>query len=98
MPCSPAMKHAGPEALDDLEPLVVAIRGLAGLKEKQRGVFYRKGRAFLHFHEDPAGLFCDVRLEPAEDFTRREVSTAAQRKALLAEVEAALDAEAPPRR
>ena len=90
------MKHAGPNALDELEPLVAAIRGLAGLK--QRGVFYRKGRAFLHFHEDPAGLFCDVRLEPGEDFTRREVSTAAQRKVLLAEVAAVLDAKALPRR
>lgn len=92
------MKHAGPDALDDLEPLVAAIRGLAGLKEKQRGVFYRKGRAFLHFHEDRAGLFCDVRLAPAEDFTRREVSTAAQREALLAEVKAVLDGDGPARR
>ena len=92
------MKHAGSDALDALEPLVAAIRGLAGLKETKRGVFYRGGRAFLHFHEDPAGLFCDVRLEPSEDFTRRQVSTAAQRAALLAEVSAALDAQASPRR
>lgn len=92
------MKHVGPDALDTLEPLVAAIRGLPGLKEKQRGVFYRKGRAFLHFHEDAAGLFCDVRLEAQADFTRRRVSTAAERTALLAEVEAALDADASPRR
>ncbi len=55
------MKHAGPAALDRLELLLVQIRTLPGLVEKSRGVFYRKGKAFLHFHEDPAGLFADVR-------------------------------------
>jgi hypothetical protein len=92
------MKHAGVEALDALESLVAAIRRLPGLKEKARGVFYRKGHAFLHFHEDPAGLFCDIRLAPEEDFTRRRVSTAAERKALLAEAKRALDAGALPGR
>lgn len=92
------MKHAGSQALDELEPLVAAIRALPGLKENKRGVFYRKGRAFLHFHEDPAGLFCDVRLDPEADFTRRRVSTAAERKTVLAQVKAVLDAEPPARR
>ena len=80
------MKHAGGDALDTLEPLIAALRGFESLKEKGRGVFYLKSRAFLHFHEDPAGLFCDVRLDPAADFERRRVSTAAERKRLLAEV------------
>lgn len=60
------MKHAGAAALDQLEPLLAAIRLLPGLTEKGRGVFYRRGRAFLHFHEDAAGLFADVRLTGAE--------------------------------
>jgi len=67
------MKHAGPEALDRLEPLIVRIRALPGLVEKQRGTFYRKSRAFLHFHEDPKGLFADIRLE-GEDFERIDVT------------------------
>ena len=67
------MKHAGPEALDRLEPLIARIRDLPGLVEKARGVFYRKSRAFLHFHEDPKGLFADVRLE-GEDFERIDVT------------------------
>ena len=29
--------------------------------EKKRGVFYFKSRAFLHFHEDPKGMFADIR-------------------------------------
>ncbi len=67
------MKHAGPEALDRLEPLIARIRGLPGLVEKQRGTFYRKSRAFLHFHEDPKGLFADIRIE-GEDFERIDVT------------------------
>ncbi len=67
------MKHAGPDALDRPEPLLARIRALPGLIEKGRGVFYRKSRAFLHFHEDPKGLFADIRLE-GEDFERIDVT------------------------
>jgi hypothetical protein len=67
------MKHAGPQALDRLEPLLARIRDLPGLVEKARGTFYRKSRAFLHFHEDPKGLFADIRVD-GEDFERIDVS------------------------
>ncbi len=33
------MRHATPEALDQLDELLEQLRGLAGLKEKKRGVF-----------------------------------------------------------
>ena len=79
------MKHAGASALDQLEPLLADMRALPGLKEKSRGVFYRGGKAFLHFHEDPAGLFADVRLA-GTDFDRFRVESAAERKAFLAAV------------
>lgn len=82
------MRHARPDALDQLDDLIVALRGLEGVKEKGRGVFYRGGKAFLHFHEDPAGLFCDVRL--SDDFERFRVSTSAERSAVLKRVRAAL--------
>ena len=85
------MRHAGPAALDALEPLLARLRALPGLKETARGVFYRKSRAFLHFHEDPAGLFADARLG-GEDFTRLAVSTDTDREELLRRVAAALDA------
>ncbi len=83
------MKHAGAAALDQLEPLLAAIRLLPGLTEKGRGVFYRKGRAFLHFHEDAAGLFADVRLTGA-DFDRFRVETGDERSAFLAWVSATI--------
>lgn len=64
------MKHAGPAALDALEPLLERIRATGVLKEKGRGIFYLKSRAFLHFHEDPKGLFADIRNAAGTDFDR----------------------------
>ena len=81
------MKHAGPAALDALEPLLERVRALPGLKEKARGTFYRSSRAFLHFHEDPAGLFADVRLS-GDDFTRMRVTDPAEQEALMRLLEA----------
>ena len=86
------MKHAGEQALDALEALLVALRPLPGMTEKKRGVFYRKSKAFLHFHEDPAGLFADLRAAEGDDFDRYEVSTEAQWEALVATVEQRLRA------
>jgi hypothetical protein len=78
------MKHAGPEALDQLEELLAALRELPGLREKSRGAFYRGSRAFLHFHEDPTGLFADVRF--GDDFERLNVTTTKEQHALLGRV------------
>ena len=83
------MRHARPAALDELEPVLVQLRALPELKEKSRGTFYKKSQAFLHFHEDPAGLFADVRLDGAE-FTRMRVSTKAGQRALMTAVKTAL--------
>ncbi len=55
------MKHAGPDALDRLEPVLAELRKLEGLRERKRGTFYRGSSAFLHFHEDPAGFFADLK-------------------------------------
>ena len=46
-------------------------------------MFYRRSKAFLHFHEDPAGLFADVRNDSG-DFDRIKVSDADGQGALLA--------------
>lgn len=83
------MKHAGPAALDALEPLLARVRALPGLKEKARGTFYRSSRAFLHFHEDPAGLFADVRLD-GDDFTRLRVTDFAEQDELMRRIEAVI--------
>jgi hypothetical protein len=80
------VKHAGSAALDALEPLLAKVRVLPGLKEKARGTFYLRSRAFLHFHEDPAGLFADVRLA-GDDFTRLRVSEPAEQDELMRRLE-----------
>ncbi|WP_421931543.1 hypothetical protein [Phenylobacterium sp.] len=84
------MKHAGETALDQLEPLLARVRALPGLTEKKRGVFYLKSRAFLHFHEDPKGLFADVRDESGQDFDRFDVTASGE--AMLAAARARLRA------
>src|SRR5262249_25531286 len=85
---APAMKHAGPAAPDELEDLLAGVRAQADLKEKSRGCFYHRSRGFLHFHEDPEGLFAD--LKTGADFERFRVSTRAERSAFLKKVAAAL--------
>jgi hypothetical protein len=75
------VRHAGEAALDELEPLLVELRNVEGLVEKKRGIFYRRSIAFLHFHEDPSGLYADVRLQ--EDFDRYRVETERERSKLL---------------
>jgi len=78
------MKHAGQGALDRLEPFLARVRALGRLRETTRGVFYAKGRAVLHFHEDGAGLFADLRPPGAADFERIKVDDEAGQTALLA--------------
>ena len=78
------MKHASSVALDALEPLLERIRSLGGLKERKRGTFYRGPSAILHFHEDPAGFFADLKTGPG--WVRLPATTPAERRALLAEL------------
>ena len=87
------MKHAGARALDRLEGLMTEIRARFELKERNRGVFYLKSKAFLHFHEDAKGLFADVRTDTAGDFERIKVDDADGQKALLERIARTIDAK-----
>ena len=82
------MKHVSTAGLDELDDLLLELRRVDGLTEKKRGVFSRGSRAFLHFHEDPSGLYADVRIDA--DFKRMRVTTKAERKRLLSVVRAAV--------
>ena len=82
------MKHAGPAALDRLEPFLGQLRKLSALREKSRGIFYRDGRAFLHFHERGDQFFADVRL--VTEFERLPATTRAERADLIKRVRATL--------
>jgi hypothetical protein len=74
------MRHARDQDLDRIEGLIDQVRTLSGLVEKKRGVFYRRSRGFLHFHEDPKGMFADIS-DPDE---RIDVTDAAGQARLMA--------------
>ena len=75
------MKHASDVALDGLEPLLSRLRKLDGLTERKRGIFYRRGQAFIHFHEDPSGFFADLRT--GAGWLRLPATTAHEQSALV---------------
>ena len=82
------MKHATSAALESLSDLLEQIRAKADVREKKRGIFYRKSGSFLHFHEDPAGLFADLGV--GGEFERYPVNTQHEWKILLAAIDRAL--------
>jgi len=75
------VKHAGPDTLVRIAPLLDELRARPALRERRPGIFELKSRAFLHFHDDPAGIFADVRLGP--DFVRLPVSSRSEQADLL---------------
>jgi hypothetical protein len=82
------MKHAGSEALEALEALaelLQRIRTRTALVERRSGIFYVRGKAFLHFHEDRTGLFAD--LQQRGEWRRLPVNNAAECAILLAAVD-----------
>jgi hypothetical protein len=76
------MKHASLGTLKSLEVLLEVLRRFPGLVEKKPGIFYLKSKAFLHFHDDPTGIFADVRLV-GDAFERFAVNTGNEQDALL---------------
>jgi|SRR5579871_801521 len=75
------VKHATPETIARLGSLLSEIRKVPGLTEKSPGTFYQRSSAFLHFHEDPAGIFVDIKLDT--EWLRLPVNSARDRSALL---------------
>jgi hypothetical protein len=86
------MKHATPASLIPLASLLAEIRQRPCLKEKKTGIFYHRSKSFLHFHEDPAGMFAD--LLTADGWERYEVNTPSQQQALLIALDLNLNASA----
>ncbi|HUC13202.1 MAG TPA: hypothetical protein VMS00_02000 [Acidimicrobiales bacterium] len=80
------MKHAGAEALEELNGLVTQLRELDWLRETTPGHFYCKSRSIVHFHEDPTGLYADVRLDPQGRFVRMQVNTKVEQDKLVRDI------------
>ena len=83
------MKHAGVTALDQLESTLRDLRKFPDLRERSTGVFYRKSKSFLHFHEDATGLYADLRVGP--EFERLPVNSAIDRDVLMSAVRRAVE-------
>ncbi len=76
------------EDLNRIEALLVELRGLPQLRERQRGYFSRGSRAFLHFHEDADDLYVDVKLDSR--FERMKVTSRSEQAHFLSRVRDAL--------
>ncbi len=88
-----SVKHASESTLEGLSAFLDQLRSVDGLVEKRPGVFYRRSKAFLHFHEDPSGIFVDIRLMINDPFNRVPVTTRSQQSELIATIHQALRSE-----
>ena len=79
------MKHAGAFALGVLSDVLEKLSARTALIERRPGIFYVHGRAFLHFHEDRAGIYADLRHR--NEWLRLPVNSATERTTLLAAVD-----------
>ena len=77
------MAHADEAALQRLLPLLRQLREVKGLREMKPGIFYLKGSAFLHFHDDAGALVGDLQKASGSGFDRYPVDTAPGQRKLL---------------
>lgn len=89
------MLHATESTLAKYPAFFESLRCIDGLNEKRPGVFYRTSMAFLHFHEDPTGLYADLRVDVNEGFVRMRVETRAEQSTLLVTITSALTTPEP---
>ncbi len=83
------MRHARNADLDRFEPLLTQLRAVDGLVERTPGAFYRRSKAFLHFHIDGDDVYADAKLD-GDDFDRVRVTTKREQQAFVAAVRRAL--------
>jgi hypothetical protein len=88
------MLHATERTLAEYSAFFASLRAIDGMRQKRPGVFYRKSKAFLHFHEDPTGLYADLRLNMDEGFLRMRVESKEEQSAFIVTISTALTAPA----
>lgn len=75
------MAHADEAALARILPVLRQLREIRGLREMKPGIFYLKGSAFIHFHDDAGALVADLKKAGGSGFDRYPVdATPGQRK------------------
>ncbi len=83
------MRRAGATTLDRIMPLLTELRAHPVLREKTPGHFFLGAREVLHFHDDPAGVFADLRL--ANGFVRLPATTLPEQAEVLGRIEECLE-------
>jgi hypothetical protein len=84
------MAHADEAALAPLTPLLRQLREIKGLREMKPGIFYLKGSAFLHFHDEAGALFADLKRSRG-GFDRYAVATPVGQRKLLDDAKRRVD-------
>jgi hypothetical protein len=79
------VKHAGKDALSRLQGILETLRGYSVLVERTPGSFYWRSKGFVHFHEDPTGLFADFK-EDLVSFKRYRVTSLKEQRAFVVRV------------
>lgn len=77
------MAHADEAALQTLLPLLRQLREIKPLREKSPGIFYLKGSAFLHFHDQAGLLVADLKNAGGSGFDRYPVGTPSGQRRLV---------------
>jgi len=77
------MAHADEAALARLLPLLRQLREIKGLREMKPGIFYLKGSAFIHFHDEAGALVADLKKASGGGFDRYPVDAAPGQRKLV---------------
>ncbi len=83
------MQHATSETLESIDALLRQLRGRQQLIERTPGCFYFKSKAFLHFHDDPSGIYADLKRDTA-GFSRMRCTSREEQSKLIQCVDRAL--------
>ena len=77
------MAHADAAALQSLLPLLRQLREIKGLREVKPGIFYCRGSAFVHFHDESGVLVGDLKKTGGGGFDRYPLTTATEQRKLV---------------
>jgi hypothetical protein len=77
------MAHADEAALQRLLPLLRQLREIKALREMKPGIFYLKGSAFIHFHDEAGALTADLKKAGGSGFDRYALDTPTGQRKLV---------------
>jgi hypothetical protein len=77
------MAHANETALQAVLPLLRQLRDIKGLREMNPGIFYCRGAAFVHFHDEAGVLVADLKKAGGSGFDRYAVDNPSGQRKLV---------------